>query len=158
MERLFMIARRDRVKVILFDDFVVDTKAVYEGVLSFLGVPSDGRNDFPLANINKTIRYLWFQKTVAFAANYFRRIRVISGLSLGLGLGFSNRLLLLNSKTSTRQPISPGLQAELADFFRDDVRKLSNILGRDLSHWVSNAHKRHESAAVRDQGQVNSCL
>ena len=46
MERLLSVVPRDRLKIILFDDFVADTKGVYEEVLSFLEVPLDGRNDF----------------------------------------------------------------------------------------------------------------
>jgi glycosyltransferase involved in cell wall biosynthesis len=136
MERLFSVVPRDRVKVILFDDFAVDTKGVYEDVLSFLGVPSDGRNDFQTANENKAIRYPWLQQRLAVAANNFRLVRAVSGLKLNLGIGLSKKLLLLNSKPSNRAPISPELRAELVGYFCGDVQKLSKLLNRDLSHWV----------------------
>jgi hypothetical protein len=43
----------------------------------------------------------------------------------------------LNSTSKVRQPISPRFRAELEDFFRADVEKLSGLLGRDLSPWLS---------------------
>ena len=35
---------------IVYDDFVRDPKAVYEQVLCFIGVPADGRTEFPRVN------------------------------------------------------------------------------------------------------------
>ncbi len=141
VERLLAAVRRDRLKLILFDDFVADTKGVYEEVLSFLGVPLDGRKDFQVVNENKTLRFPWLQRNLAFTANHFRRLRVVSGLKLNLGSGVSHKLLHLNSRPITRKRISPELRAELADFFREDVQKLSKLLGRDLSHWVAKIHE-----------------
>jgi len=136
VERLFSVADRDQVKIILFDDFVTNTKAIYEDVLLFLGLPLDGRNEFQSVNENKTLRYPGLQRSLAFTANHFRRIRVASGLKLGLGAGIIHRLLILNSKPASRQGPSPELSIELASFFRDDVQKLSKLVSRDLSHWV----------------------
>jgi hypothetical protein len=138
MERLFSVADREAVKVILFEDFVADPKRVYEEVLAFLRVPSDGRSDFPVLNENRRVRWPLLQRGLTCSANYFRLIRSVSGWKLAWGLGFLPGLLFLNSKSVPRSLIPPGLQAELADFYREDTCKLSRLLGRDLSHWVSN--------------------
>jgi 1,2-diacylglycerol 3-alpha-glucosyltransferase len=137
MERVCSIVPKDRLKVIMFDDFVRNTKGVYEDVLSFLGVPLEGRNDFHAVNENKSLRYPWLQRSLAFTANHFRRVRVATGLNLNLGGGLSQRLLILNSKPAARKRISPELREELANFFREDIQKLARLLDRDLSHWIS---------------------
>jgi len=154
MERLFSVVHRDSVKVILFDDFVADTKGVYEDVLSFLGVPSDGKNDFPTVNENRALRYPWVQRGLAITFNHLRWILAATGLRWRMRWGLSRKLLLLNANSTTRKRISPELRAELSDFFRDDVRRLSELLGRDLSHWVSkstnpNGSKNDESQSGR---------
>ena len=87
-------------------------------------------------NENRTLRYPWLQRSLAFAANYSRRMRAAYGLKLKLGLGISQKLFLLNSKPSARRSISPELRAELVEFFRKDVEKLGKLLGRDLSQWL----------------------
>jgi hypothetical protein len=143
IERLFANVSRDRVKVVLFDDFVADTKGVYEEVLSFLRVPFDGKSDFQTINYNRVLRYPRLQRSLAFILNYFRRIRVISGLRLRWGLGLSQKLLLLNSKPSNRRRISPELRAELIEFFREDINKLSKLLERDLSYWIAKSPHLH---------------
>ena len=44
---------REQVKVLVFDDLRADTGAVYRETLAFLGVPDDGRTEFPRVNENK---------------------------------------------------------------------------------------------------------
>jgi len=149
MERLFSVADRDRVKVILFDDFVADTKRVYEEALAFLEVQSDGRTDFPPINESRSLKRPEIQRSLAFLANHIRLFRVVSGLKLTLGLGLFQKLLLLNSKAGSRKALPPVLQEEMADFYRDDVRKLSKLLGRDLSYWVSKSPDLRESLPLR---------
>jgi len=138
VERLLSVVARDKLKVIVFDDFITDTREVYAQVLSFLGVPLDGKDDFETINESRVLRYPWLQRSLAYTANQVRWIRAISGLNLRWGLGLSQRLLLLNSKPSPRRSIAPELRAELNEFFREDVHKLSKLVDRDLSYWVAN--------------------
>jgi hypothetical protein len=149
VERLFSLADRDSVKVILFDDFVADTRRAYGEVLTFLGVRPDERAIFPAVNENRNLRHPGLQRSLAWLANYVRMIRAISGLKLSMGVGLFPRALLLNSKPVPRKPISPILRAELTDFYREDVQKLSRLLGRDLSCWV---------ATSLELSQVNSAI
>jgi glycosyltransferase involved in cell wall biosynthesis len=139
IERLFSLVDQARVKIIIFDEFAVNPKQAYEEVLEFLGLSSDGRTDFPVINQNREVQRAWLQQSLAFSANYFRLLRSTSGMTSALGrVVWFKRILDMNSKASERTPISREMRAELADFYREDVRKLSSLLGRDLSHWVYN--------------------
>jgi hypothetical protein len=140
MERLFSVTPRLNVKVIVFDDFVADTKQAYEEVLTFLEVKRDGRADFPPINENRRIRHPGIQQSLAFIANYYRLLRAASGLKLNLGLGLFHKLLVMNSKPVRRNVISSAMRSELTNFYRNDVQKLSSLLGRDLSHWLSESN------------------
>jgi len=62
LERVLEIFPRCQVKMILFDDFKAETKRVYVDVLSFLGVPDDQREDFPVINQNKAHRLMWLSQ------------------------------------------------------------------------------------------------
>jgi hypothetical protein len=133
MERLFSLVERDRIKVILFDDFVADTQGVYEQVLEFLGVPPDGRTTFPQINKNKTIHWPWMQRILRFVSLYIPPIKKKIGLTKGLGI--FGRLLSLNVRQVKMKPVPEKLLIELNDFYREDIKKLSKLLNRDLSHW-----------------------
>lgn len=54
IEKLFEIFPRCQILVINFERFSSFTKDVYEQVLTFLGVPSDGKEYFPRINSNKS--------------------------------------------------------------------------------------------------------
>ena len=56
VERLFDGFRQRR-KIIIFDDFVADTRAVYREVLDFLAVPDDGRLNFAKVRRSQVHRY-----------------------------------------------------------------------------------------------------
>ena len=139
VERLYSRVPRDRVKVVLFDDFVADTRKVYEETLSFLNLPSDRRSHFEPVNESKELKVFLLQRLFAILANSLRLIRARSGLKLGLGLGIFPRLFFINSRIAKRIPLSPVLKEELRAYFRQDVQKLSRLIGRDLGYWVEPA-------------------
>lgn len=137
LERLFRVFDKELVKVIVFDDFVISTKKVYEETLSFLTVPSDGKIDFPRVNANKVSRS---QKVSRFVRRppkqlmepYFRIKRFFNFGSIGL----FRRIKKINSQATKRQPISLEMKQELIETFTEDIYLLSDLLERDLSHWL----------------------
>jgi hypothetical protein len=137
VERLFTVAPRSRIMVIIFDDFACDTQRIYEQVLTFLNVPSDSRTSFPPMNQNRRIRSPRIQRALAWSSNYVRLFRATSGYDLHFGLGLLPRMMRLNSCSAPRKPISSKLSSELSDFYSDDICKLSTLLSRDLSSWLT---------------------
>jgi len=135
IERLFMTVPRNRVLVILFDDFISNTRQSYEDVLDFLDLPSDHRTNFPKVNPNKPIRWLWLHALLSLLRAW---AAVLKGrLGTYRNFGTLKWLLRLNIGTAERKQISDEFRREMKDYFREDISKLSKLLGRDLSHWVS---------------------
>lgn len=137
IDRALKIVPRAQMKIIVLDDFIESPKKVYEDVLSFLSVPSDGRQNFPRINPNKQhANYLVgkFIKrppaTLLGAAELIKRLTRIEKLSI------IPRLQSWNTRVSTRTSLRPEFRRELAEYFRGDIEKLSVSLGRDLSHWA----------------------
>ena len=56
LARVYEALPREQVLTIVFDDLRDDTGAVYRRTLEFLGLPDDGRADFPRVNENKVHR------------------------------------------------------------------------------------------------------
>lgn len=135
VERLFATTTRERVKIILFEDFIGDMSRTYEDVLKFLGVPSDGRKNFPKINANKRVKYKKAQRGLVFIENIWRSVKPRLGLSKGFG--FHSRLSLFNSEQAERKQIPDELYNELRSLYYQDVVKLSKLIGRDLSHWLT---------------------
>lgn len=142
LERVLAVFPEKQVHVILHDDFKADPAKVYLETLAFLGVPPDGRLDFPPVNENKVLRYQWLGNPIN---NGSWLGGVILGLKRWLGLpsmGLIGRMAKLNARQAKRVPLDSGLRDELAYEFRDDVRRMGELLGRDLSFWLSASERQ----------------
>ncbi|MFN3729747.1 MAG: sulfotransferase family protein [Fimbriimonadaceae bacterium] len=132
IERLLHLFDRDQVHVILFDDFRKDPGAEYRKVLSFLGVPDDGRTDFEIKNAAKEHGNNPVGKMVLGLPNPVRKVF--------RALGLKHRVKIMDKVMSTakpadRTPLPPDIEAEVRAYFRDDVILLEQLIDRDLSHW-----------------------
>lgn len=145
MERLYSRVPRERVKVILFDDFAADTARVYAEVLAFLGVPSDGKHCFPAINENRALRFPSLHRALAMSLNFVRWALAAAGFRWKLRLGLSQKLLALNTRPAKRRGISTAMRMELVDYFREDVRRLSELIERDLSIWIPDERPQRSS-------------
>jgi len=136
LQRAYSIFPKEQIKVILLDDFIVNTRDVYLDVLSFLELEDDGRTDFPKINEQKSFKVYWLQYILRCQPAIIRRfvngikpIRFLKDLIM-------NSLINWNNVKTQRPPLSEDFRKELADYFRDDVKELSKLLDRDLMHWV----------------------
>jgi hypothetical protein len=114
---------------------------VYEEVLAFLGVPTDGRNHFPPVNENKVIRFrfmasLYHDKGILrpfwsmferqrsrYGVSYNSRLRSIYAAAHGL-------YMRVNTKTVKRIPLNPYFRDALREIFWEDVERLEEIIKR----------------------------
>jgi hypothetical protein len=131
LERLYSSVPRDRVAVVIFDDFKRNTDAVYRQILGFLEVPVIPLPDYPVVNASKRVTSRAFRGVLHFST----RVKRTLGYHKSLGIG--RRLALLNATSTARPPLSPELRRELCNYFRDDVELLSSLTKRDLKHWVT---------------------
>jgi hypothetical protein len=147
-QKVLDVFPRDQVKIILFDDFITDTRNVYREVLAFLDVQDDGRVDFSPVNENKVVRLramasLYHDKGVLQPFwRAFEKQRNILNVSYNSILhpvySVMHWLYMkLNTKTVKRFALNPRFQSELRDVFREDVEKLSQIVGRNLGCWLT---------------------
>ncbi len=137
VERAFsLIPPRQRL-LIVFDDFIADVAAAYAQVLGFLGVPHDGRKEFPRINEGQKIRHprLWALVWGTMLRAHplldpVKRILKVSTLDIYPRL---SRLFL--GRRSERPTISEALRAEMRTYFDQDIKRLSAATGRDLTAW-----------------------
>ena len=137
VERLFEMAGRERCLAIVFDDFARDPGAVYRQVLDFVGVEDDGRAKFRHKAENRGFASPWLQQFVMNPPPWaVRLVDVANGAMIGRMKRVRRRLKNFNTVRRERPNLQDGMRETLRDHFADDVRKLSALLGRDLSHWL----------------------
>lgn len=125
-----------QVHVGIFDDFVTDPAAEYRRLLAFLGLPDDGRRDFP--RVNESVQFK--SRRIAGLSRRLRAralpISEIVKRRIGIPrLGIVSFIDRFNSKTHQRPPLSPKFRDHLSAAFRSEVELLETLLRRDLSAW-----------------------
>ena len=144
VERFFDALGRDRVHIIVFDDFAADPAAAYRSTLAFLDIDVDEDHlpDFAVVNAHTAPRsgvvVRLLRDPPPVLRTFTRALVRNQATRRTLGL----RAQQLNARRQQRQPLQPalrrGLQVELAE----DVRRLGQLIDRDLSSWIEPATDR----------------
>lgn len=130
VERYFDVFGREHVLVILYDDFRRSVSDVYSQTLAFLGVDASYQPEFPVVNPNKRVR----SRLLRGALDALPRDRWYGQILVPAPLRW--RLARFNRVEQAREPLPAKLRQELQAEFADETRRLSGLLGRDLTHWA----------------------
>ncbi len=135
LARLYDHVERERVLVLLLDDVKSNARKEYLKMMKFLAITDDGRSDFPVENSAKGHRY----RALAGPVSAMRRVVRQSKLALGVHgrFGIFKKILKANTISHPRQPLDGETKKMLSDYFRDDITRLSELLERDLTYWLS---------------------
>jgi hypothetical protein len=122
------------VHIVIYDDFRDDTENEMKKTYQFLGISDNEDIDYVTRhNVggkrwkNDKMKHLFMKENPI--KSVFKRIipkGIRKGLRNNLVTASTNKVLLMKDQT----------RIMLNDFFREDVRKLSDLLNRDLTHWT----------------------
>jgi hypothetical protein len=132
VRRYFDAFGREQVRVIIFDDFIRDTPGEYRKTLEFLGVDPTFQAALEVVNA---------AKPVALGINRFlaRRPRLRSAIHCLVPASVQRKVIdtLPQFASTIDRPtkLDPELKRRLQPMFRQDIEQLSQLLGRDLTHW-----------------------
>jgi hypothetical protein len=148
LERLLTIVPRDRVLVIVLDDLASNPRAEYLRVLEFLGVPDDGRLQFPVCNSARASRWPKLRRWIYLFLQAKHR------LGITRGSGAASWVLAATQIEQPLPPLPSDKAAKLSEHFADDVERLGELLGRDLQHWLTCAAVQRS----KDRGLTEGAL
>lgn len=120
---------KDRLHLVFFEDLKRDPANCYAQVLTFCGLPDDGRADFSAYNMGRETRYPKLNAQLTKLGNF----RAALGIKGGLGIATKLRSKMIFN--DERKPLPDTLRTQLSAVFADDIRLLAEVTGRDLSHW-----------------------
>jgi hypothetical protein len=132
LKRYFDLFPREQLQIHLYEDFCADRKGVVRDVLRFLDLDE---SLLPGINEKHNVTAIPRSRFMHMALNRQTRIRALVRACLPPK---SRRLLLnwLNRMNSKRPRLAPDIRAELIEGYRDDILKLQDLIGRDLSAWL----------------------
>lgn len=137
LEYLYTFVSPDKIKVIIYDDFVKDTQSVYIETLSFLGLEYDSRVDFPVFNSSHDHRYKLLSLIILSPPkNLAPLVRLIRGWFIDNRFPIVEALKRKLNTQVKRRKVSDEMRSELVEYFRKDIVRLSSILHCNLTHWL----------------------
>jgi hypothetical protein len=137
LQRFYDLVPAEQRKVIIFDDFAKETKAVFEETLKFLGLPECHEIEFEKVNAAHAHRYEWLAKLVLDPPPFLKpAVEKIRHEARRHQDGLISSLKGKLRKPHRRRQLRARTRDELCEFFRDNVADVSKLLGRDLSHWL----------------------
>lgn len=131
VERYFEAFGRERVQVLIFEEFTASPASFYAQTIEFLGLETSTMSSFEIHNPRKRIpnvRLRSFMKThpqVSKAIN-----RVVPGRLID-----ASRDVLSTTQRQPLERMDPSLRIKLTREFLPEIRAIEETLGRDLSVW-----------------------
>jgi sulfotransferase family protein len=135
LERYFRVFGRERVHVMIYDDFARDTEGSYRDTLSFLGVSQRFVPQFPVVNPNKRVRSEAVRHFLARPPELPRRI-IRAAVPKLIRRAAYERAQRLNTSLHARPDLSEATRERVNDLYRTEVELLSQLLRRDLAYWL----------------------
>jgi hypothetical protein len=136
VRRYIDVFGRDRVHVIISEEFRADTSAGYQSVLEFLGVDPEFQPEFPVVNANKVPRSTTAVRLLRRPPRVVHRLARLLMPDPATRRAMGKRLQELNVDQRPRTAMAPELRRSLQAEYADDVARLGRLLGRDLSLWT----------------------
>lgn len=150
LSRYFDVFPKDRIHVVVYEDFRDRTEEAYRGVLDFLGVDTAFTPSFSIANPNKRVRFPRLQRLIyqppaplLRAVPALRRHPIVHRLR--------DALVGLNSSARRRRPMDPALRRLLLSEQQPAIERLGSLIGRDLSSWTAELAEPSGGAAQPDR-------
>ncbi|MCY0879060.1 MAG: sulfotransferase [Firmicutes bacterium] len=128
--RYLALFPREQLLFLLQDDLEQDPRAVFQHIFEFLGVDAtfypDLRHKTNASGIPQHETMFRLIKSAGRTVKRFLPERLATRLS-----GSAHETLLQHP------PVNPATRAALREYFRADIARTQELIGRDLSHWLA---------------------
>jgi hypothetical protein len=135
--RLFAHFPREQVRILLLEEWRDAPRATYTGLLDFLGLPDDGRSEFPKVNAQGRHRVPAFGAAIMrpppLARRAWRAAKRVGGPGI---VRHAERLIAWNSTATPVAPVPTELRHTILADLAGDIAALERLLERDLSAWT----------------------
>lgn len=139
VQRYVDVFGHDQVKVVLFEDFVADTRGTYDALVKHIGLPPDTRPDLDFEPVNEalTLKSRVILDLLRAPPKPVEPL-IMAGKRVANAMGVKPAGLLLKhfTKPVQKPTMSPDDRRAYAAAFETDLRRLEPIIGRDLTHWI----------------------
>ena len=140
LERYYSLFPSKNILVLLFDDLIKDSQKVLSNVFEFLSIPSFfPENTRSSVNTTGTPRIAWLNGLYANGKYFLRKNKMFGVLKIINKLGIAHlaeNIRKKNVKPFSERPYLPEeTKHELLGYYSEDIKKMEQLLEKDLSAW-----------------------
>lgn len=133
---------QQNIKFIIYDDIKTNPQEVLHNVYEFLSVDPNFENPAILKQSYAKVPRQRFATLYTFMVAIYRWVNNNNSvgrkiLNILKNKGFNDKFHQLNSVDVKYPQLSIAKKQELADFYQEDIKQLSQLLDRDMTHWLS---------------------
>jgi hypothetical protein len=131
LERYFQVFPREQIHVLLFDDIKRNALGATQAVYRFLEVDPAFAPDMDTPHAPGGV------PASPMLEGFLARSAITSALRPWVPTRAANWVRRLRARTLRKAPsLPPAVRKEITGRFRDDIRRTSDLIGRDLDHWL----------------------
>jgi hypothetical protein len=138
LKRYFSVFPRNQIKVVIYSDLKEDARRFFNEIVSFLGLREWYPDSLEVrSNEAMDVRSEWLSRWIKDAYSFLGNYPGLSFIKRTVkAAGISALLSGINLKPFGEKPrLGPMIEAELREYFREDIEKLEKLLRKDLSRW-----------------------
>jgi hypothetical protein len=147
LAKFYELFPKENIRVFLYEEFNSNPQDVLKQIYEFLGVDSTFQNNFSVRyNESGFIKNRFLDKIYGQKGILTGTIKALipRGVfdTLKQSLFFQKQLNDLRSKNLVKPKLDPKVRHALThEVYGEDIRQLSKLIGRDLSHWLDTKEK-----------------
>jgi len=126
---------RGNVHIVLYEDFITNTKRAVAETLAFLGLDQRLEIAYDVINPNKRIRFFSLHRLLKTPSPVLRKAVRIFLPSNKMRHGVMAFLFRLNVRYKARDRMDDQLYSTLRKSFSGEIKSLGELIGKDLSGW-----------------------
>jgi hypothetical protein len=135
VRRYLEVFGRERLHVIVYDDFRDDTLGAYRETCRFLGVDPGFVPNIEVVNPNTRVRSRVMRRFIRRPPEWLRpAVHRVTSERMRRGVG--RAMIRWNTSVGQRSPLAEDVRMELAEEAAREARELDELLGLDVGSWV----------------------
>lgn len=137
VKRYIEVFGKENVHIVTYENFLADNNKTVKEVFQFLNVNMNTEINYKIVNSNKRIKSFYLHRLIKKSPEKLKRMaRVILPVKK-LRHKVMKSILDRNTSEGKREVITNSkFDKELKNFFQEDIKSLSKLIGRDLSSWL----------------------
>lgn len=128
----------DDIIIVLMDDIKNQPVQTVERLVKGLGLDPSHATQMIVRpkNVAKESKSILLSRSISVLYKMLRALHLDFIILFAHNIGIKKLYTKINFKPSENPPMNPETRKQLIDHYKEDIRDLEKIIGRDLSHWM----------------------